>query len=467
MLPSKLSFIDVETSGSSPVSDRVVEIAIIKVENGEIIKRFESLVNPEKPIHPFTTYLTGITQEEVDEAPTFSEISDEVYEILEGSVFVAHNVRFDYGFVRNELGRMGHTFSTKQLCTVKLARRLYPGFKRYSLDSIIERHNIKCSARHRAMGDTEVIYHFFNKAVKEHGGEIVAQEIGKSMKRPSTPIRMSQAKLDAIPETSGVYIFRDAKNAPLYVGKSVNLRNRVLSHFSADYLTQTDAKLAREACDIEIITTVGELSALLKEASLVKEIQPLYNRQLRRMTKMIAIIEGEQDGYKSVYMEQITEVSTDKISKVLGVFRSQKQAKEFIRTLSKENCLCDKYLGLEKTNGSCFAYQLNKCKGACVAEENVLSYNIRFIQAVSKYKVKSWPFKGPVIIKEQGEDGEEGYIVDKWCLLGKVSGDSPQLEEKNYSFDYDTYKILKRFLLKKSLKSNQSISRFTTLNTSV
>lgn len=452
-----MSFVDIETSGSSPVGDRIIEIAIIRVENGEVIKTLDTLVNPETSIHPFTTQLTGITTEDVEVAPTFSEISDDVYEILDGAVFVAHNVRFDYGFVRNELSRMGHSFTAKQLCTVKLARNLYPGYRRYSLDTIIERHGISCKARHRALGDTEVIYQFFNKAIEEHGEERVSKGVSRVMKRPSVPITISQNILDKVPEAPGVYIFRDQNNAPLYVGKSVNLRNRVLSHFSSDYLTQTDAKLAREAHGVEVIETSGELGALLKEAALVKELQPLYNRQLRRMHKMIAAIEGELEGYMTIEIAETSEIPLDRVEKMIGVFRSYKQAKDFIRKLGKENELCDKYLGLEKTKGSCFAYQLNSCKGACTGDEAPLRYNMRFVQAVSKYKVKSWPFSGPIVIKEQGENREEGFIVDKWCLLGVVSREFPSSDEFQYNFDYDTYKILKRFLLPKKGKAKAKV----------
>lgn len=461
MLPKVLSFVDIETSGSSPVGDRIIEIAIIRVEDGKAVTTFDTLVNPESPIHPFTTQLTGITSEDVETAPTFSEISDEIYEILEGAVFVAHNVRFDYGFVRNELSRMGHSFTAKQLCTVKLARQLYPGYRRYSLDSIIERHCITCNARHRALGDTEVIYHFFQKALEEHGEEKMAQSISKVMKRPSVPITISQNVLDNVPESPGVYIFRDAQNMPLYVGKSVNLRNRVMSHFSSDHLTTTDAKLAREASGIEIVQTAGELGALLKEAAMVKELQPLYNKQLRRMRKIIVAIEGEVDGYKTIQISELDQLDLDDIEKVIGVFKSFKQAREFVRNLGKENNLCDKYLGLEKTKGSCFAYQLNSCKGACVGEESTLKYNLRFVQAISKYKVKSWPFSGPIIIKESGENGEEGYIVDKWCLVGLANGHVPSKDEFDYSFDYDTYKILRRFLLPKSGKPTVHVYGFT------
>jgi DNA polymerase III subunit epsilon len=186
----------------------------------------------------------------------------------------------------------------------------------------------------------------------------------------------------------------------------------------------------------------------------------LYNRQLRRVRKMIAAMEVETEGYKTIQILEIPAIPLENIEKLIGVFRSYKQAKDFVRKLGKENGLCDKYLGLEKTKGACFAYQLSTCKGACTGEENALKYNMRFIQAISKHKVKSWPFSGPVVIKEQGENGEEGYIVDKWCLLGMVNGHIPTIEELNYAFDYDTYRILRRFLLPKSGKVQATVSNF-------
>lgn len=460
MLPNKLSFVDIETSGSNALNDRIIEIAVIQVENGEVVNTFDTLVNPEGPIHPYTTYLTGISAEDVENAPTFSEISDDLYDMLKDTLFVAHNVRFDYGFIKNELGRLGYTFSTKQLCTVKLARKLYPGHQRYNLDSIIERHNIECEARHRAMGDTQVIHAFYQQSIETFGEEKVMQAVCKICKRPSVPISISENKLGKIPEGSGVYIFRDKNNAPLYVGKSVNLRNRVLSHFSSDYLNSTDMKLAKDAHNIETIETSGEMSALLLESSLIKDLQPIYNRQLRRQTKMIALVQEETtDGYLTLNLIQTNELDVKHIENLVGVYRSHKQAVDFLRQISKDFQLCNKLLGIEKTKKSCFGYQLNACKGACLGEENHLAYNIRFIQAVSNHKVKSWPFKGPVIIKENNSV-KEGFLVDKWCLLGKTNGVVPEVTKNDYVFDYDTYKILKKFILNKK-KSNISLFNFS------
>lgn len=164
MLPTKLSFVDIETTGTSIFSDRIIEICILRVENNHLVREFSTLVNPETRIDPFIEKYTGISSEELEDAPLFYKIKDEILEHLSESIFVAHNVRFDYGFVRNEFSRVGLKFSSKHLCTVKLARLLYPGFKRYNLDSLIERHQLEIKSRHRAYDDTKAIWDFYKKS---------------------------------------------------------------------------------------------------------------------------------------------------------------------------------------------------------------------------------------------------------------------------------------------------------------
>lgn len=459
MLPKIFSFVDIETTGANVTYNRIIEIGIIRTEQGKIKEKFESLINPQTHIDPFIEKLTGIKRSDLDSAPTFREIQDRIMDILKDSIFVAHNVRFDYGFLRNEYKRCGINFTAKHLCTVKLARILYPGYRNYDLDSIIGRHHITCRRRHRAFDDAYVIWEFFRQSRKNIHGEIFVKSVNSVLKKPSIPSDLSPEIFETIPESPGVYIFYGEKDMPLYIGKSINIKDRISSHFSADHTSSREMKIARQVKHIETIPTAGELGALLMESSLIKRMQPIYNRVLRRLRKMIILKKiTDEDGYFTVEKIISDKLVLEDMNESIGVFKSDSQMKEFLFGLAKEYRLCNKILGLEKTDGYCFRYQLNECKGACQKMEPVMKYNLRFHEAFFKNRIKPWPFEGPIVIREKG-DNEEYFIIDKWCLLGNSKNEIVTDDvRKDYSFDLDTYKILCRYLSKK--KNYRNISRY-------
>jgi DNA polymerase-3 subunit epsilon len=276
LLDAPLAIVDLETTGTRPAIDRITEIAVLEVDGFEVTAEWSTLVNPGNAIPPEIEALTGITREMVAGAPRFGELAGELYERLAGRVFVAHNARFDYGFLRREFDRAGLKFHARTLCSVKLARRLYPGL-RHDLDSLIERHGIRCRARHRALGDAEALWQFLRLAAREHGEEILAVAARQVARQPALPPYIDRASVDAIPEAPGVYLFYGEGPAPLYVGHGKTLRSRVLEHLSSK-----TPRLARQVRRIEWQRTAGELGALLREASLVRELDPVFNRQLRR-----------------------------------------------------------------------------------------------------------------------------------------------------------------------------------------
>lgn len=175
-----LSFIDIETTGGWATTDKIIEVGIIRVENGRVKKRLNKLIDPDRPLPPFITQLTGISDKDLVSAPSFYDVSEEILELLEDSIFVAHNVGFDYSFIKHEFENIGHNFSSSRLCTVKLSRHFYPEHKRHNLDSVIQRHNLKVKNRHRAMDDAKAIFEFYKILEKEFSTE----EISKLIKKP-------------------------------------------------------------------------------------------------------------------------------------------------------------------------------------------------------------------------------------------------------------------------------------------
>lgn len=287
MLPI-ITFLDLETTGATPLKDRITEIGLVRFENGVEICRWQTLVNPETSIPPFIQGLTGITNDMVQNAPTFTEVADELAAYLEGSVMAAHNVRFDLGFLKSEYRRIGQTLKQKVLCTVKLSRQLYPQYHKHSLNAIMERHQLTTEARHRAMGDVELMIGFVNAAQQELGLAHLQATAQQLIKQSSVPLGVNAELLEDLPESSGVYLFYGENDCLLYVGKSINIRERVYSHFSSDHASTKEMRLSQQLKRIEWIETAGELGALLMESRLVKERMPIHNRQLRRERQLCA-----------------------------------------------------------------------------------------------------------------------------------------------------------------------------------
>jgi DNA polymerase-3 subunit epsilon len=165
-------FLDIETTGGSPRSSRITEIGALRVENGTVVKSYKQLINPEENVPYFISSLTGITNEMLWDAPTFSGIADDLELLLDGALFIAHHVVFDYGFIKMEFERIGHTFNMDRACSARVSKRLYPEFKSHALDRIIERMDIQVKNRHRAYDDAEVIWKFFNAELKKRELEL-------------------------------------------------------------------------------------------------------------------------------------------------------------------------------------------------------------------------------------------------------------------------------------------------------
>jgi DNA polymerase-3 subunit epsilon len=414
-------------------------------------------VNPGSSIPAPIQVLTGITNEMVAAAPSFAELAGELYERLAGRIFVAHNARFDYGFLRHEFERAGLKFMVKTLCTVRLSRRLYAEHASHNLDSLIARHGIQCRARHRALGDADAVWQFLRIAAREHGEEILAVAARQVAKQPALPPHIDRGVIDAIPEAPGVYFFYGEGGTPLYVGKSVSLRSRVLSHFSSGLRSQKATELTREVRRIDWQRTVGELGALLREAKLVKELQPAYNRQLRRPEALCGFVFD----MKRLRLAQSHEIGAETLPYVYGLFRSRREALQALRGLADEHRLCLQTLGFETPvrNAGCWRLQLGRCAGACVGRENVHVHHGRVAEALARLKAIEWPHSGPlgIVERDRNREATEVHVVDRWCYLGSASGDAELAEllesARQPRFDYDHYKILARHLGKKGVRT--------------
>lgn len=448
-----LVFVDIETNGLSPLRGRIIEVAAIRVEQGEITHVFNKLINPGTAIPRHITGLTGITNNDVADAPVFLQIAQELHEILQDAVFVAHNVRFDYSFLKQEFTRVGKPFSPRQLCTVRLSRALCPEQRSHKLASLVERHGFTFESRHRAYDDAHILWQFLQHAQEHFTSDILQAAIAKQLKQPSLPKNLDPQLVKDLPNDAGVYIFEDDKGYPLYVGKSVAIRKRVLSHFSSDHSNTGEFKIAQHVANIRTISTGSELEALLLESQLVKDLQPLYNKQLRRTNKLLLARRTiNETGHFCVQLEEANQILPEESGDILAVYPRRGMAKESLENIQKTYDLCPKLLGLEKANGACFSRQLHKCRGACVDAEPAALYNQRLTVAFQNRRIEQWPFKGAVAIKDLASPLQTGIIVDQWCVVAQFKQEEdcdPVIKTLTKHFDLDAYKILRSYLQQK------------------
>ena len=464
MFAPAIAFIDLETTGTTPTGDRITEIGIVRVEDGELVEEWSSLVDPECSIPEEIQALTGITNAMVRGKPTFAQLAREVLERLEGRLFVAHNARFDYGFIKNEFRRVEMPFTADVLCTVRLSRMLYREAVGHSLDAIIARHGLALPlpweragervGRHSALGDARVLWEFLQRVYREKEiGDIVAA-VKRLLKIPSLPPQLAADVLEGLPEGPGVYRFYGVNDLPLYIGKSVNLRDRIRSHFSSDYRSANDVRLSGEIQRIEVEETAGELGALLREARLVKDLLPLHNYKLRRKLNACFIHFTSLGAAPEVLLNKDIDwaARTTGSEALFGPFAAKLNVRKLLEEIAAEEGLCWRQLGWEKRGGPCFARQVKKCRGACIGEESPEQHNLRLATALAPWRVADWPWQGRVVIRENHAEGkwQEAHVFERWCHLGTArSEDDLQglIEARTeIDFDPDIYKIVRDYV---------------------
>jgi len=448
VLPRDLVFVDLETTGGNAAFHRITEIGIVRVADRQVVEEWSSLVNPECRIPASIEAFTGISNEMVADAPRFADLSLLVQQKLAGSVFVAHNARFDYSFLRAEFRRIERRFAAKVLCTVKLSRRLFPEHRRHSLDAVIERHGLRCSARHRALGDARVLWDFWCRLREQQSEGELAAAVQGLLGAHALPPQLPADLADELPEGAGVYRFYGQDDALLYVGKSVSLRSRVLAHFAGEHSDSKDQKLARQVRRVDWRETAGELGALLLEADWIKRQQPLQNRRLKGNPETVTL-RVPPAGEGRVAVVSLDRVEAEELGDCFGLFRARKDAQRALSDIARAQQLCLKILGLEESAGSCFAFQVGKCRGACVGKEPAALHRMRLSIALSSLRLKVWPFPGRIALRERAGGGHSDlHVCEAWSYLGTAHNEEELAElsaaRVRPAFDPDVYRILVR-----------------------
>lgn len=396
------SVVDIETTGNGYKGQKITEISIFTFDGKHIVGEFTSLVNPEQNIPAFITNLTGIDNAMVRNAPKFYEIAKKVAELTQDTVFVAHNVNFDYNIIQAEFKSLGFDFKRKKLCTVRLSRKIIPGLNSYSLGAICSSEKIPINGRHRAKGDAEATTELFRRLIERDYEFIINSFLNPRSRQATLPPLLEKKIVDNLPETFGVYYFKNAAKEVIYVGKANNIKQRVISHFYDK--KKKELNMCLETADITFTETGSELLALLLESSEIKHIYPKYNRAQRKAGEAVGLFSYEdQKGIMHLAYNRLKLVPNP-ITKYYTVA----ECRNHLEYLCKEFELCPKYCHLQTNVSSCFHYQIKECKGICCNEETVETYNVRVQEAIKSVGIGA----KNLVIKETGRsENEIGFAL--------------------------------------------------------
>lgn len=369
----RFAIIDIETTGLRAGAEKITEIAIILHDGKQIIEEFSSLVNPERKIPYFITQLTGISDQLVSDAPKFYELARQIIELTDNAIVVGHNVNFDYSFLKSEFKSLGYDYQRKTLDTIKLSRKLIPGLPSYSLGKLCAALNIPNSSRHRAAGDAMATTKLFELILS-----IDNEPEALSLKGLSSNINRSV--IDNLPELAGVYYFFDERQKLIYVGKSINIKARVLQHLNNN-TTKKAVDMKNAISDIHFTLTGSELIALLLESEEIKKHKPVFNRAQQRSLFSYGLYNYIDDqGYIRLKFSKIIDDLLPLYS-----YSSQVEAREHLTMLTEQFMLCQRLNNLYPGQGACFHYHIKQCNGACISAENPVDYNGRVLLAIERY----------------------------------------------------------------------------------
>jgi DNA polymerase-3 subunit epsilon len=403
--------VDIETTGGSPKSSKITEIAIYKHDGNQVIDEFVTLLDPQMEIPEFIVRLTGITNEMVQGKPRFYEVAKKVIEFTEGCIFVAHNVGFDYGIIRHEFRSLGYDFRRPHLCTVRASRYIIPGMASYSLGKLSRELGIVLAGRHRASGDALATAELFTLLVQKDPGNLssfIQQEVNPKILHPNLDLET----LDNLPGKTGVYLFYNEVNQLIYIGKSKQIKNRVEQHLR-NLKTKKGSQMIQEIARIEFELTGSELIALLRESQLIKQHKPIYNQRLKRSKFPFGLFDyPDEKGYVRFFIARTATTNQQPIAS----FSTKAEAVSQLEKWCEQYELCQKLCDLYPSQSACFHHSIKQCKGACIGEELSESYNSRATELVERLTLSGDSF----YILEKGRHKSEKslILVERGSLVG-------------------------------------------------
>lgn len=399
---SMYAIVDVETTGGKFNEEGITEIAIYRFDGNTIVDQFSSLINPLREIQPFVQRLTGINSKMLVNAPKFYEVAKRIVEITEDAVLVAHNAEFDYRIIRTEFKRLGFDFERQSLCTVDLAQKLIPDVPSYKLGKLVRSLGIPISDVHRAHGDAMATVELFKVLLeKDSEKEIISAHV-KTLNKKQVPYKYLNI-IEDLPTETGVYYIHNKEGKIIYIGKSKNIKKRVLTHLTGKARKAEKIQKALHSVTYELCG--NECLALLKEQHEIKKNQPRLNHALKFRHFAMGIRLDRSTPYHQLIIEQVRQDED-----YLDVFKNKKEAEGRLRFWIEEYELCTQQSSFARQQTACFRHGIGICKGACLAEEKCEAYNER-VQAVADSLL--YPHENMLIIDKGKKVSEKSFIYIK------------------------------------------------------
>lgn len=414
------AIVDIETTGGYAASNDITEIAIVLHDGDKVIRRFESLVKPDMAIPYYIQSLTGISPDMVADAPRFEELAETVYDLLKDQVFIAHNVNFDYSFIKHHLSAAGFELETQKLCTVRLSRKVFPGLPSYSLGNLCRHFGISNEQRHRAGGDADATVQLFEHLLQNDAAPHIAQFIRKKSAEQSLPPHLPKTVIDKLPYTPGVYYFHDHKGKVIYVGKAKNIKYRVRSHFTHNGTGKQRQEFLRNIHDISFEPTGTELMAFILENVEIRRLWPEFNRSQKKFTPAFGLYRYEdRNGYIRLCIEK-----QKKHLQPLYTFNLLIEGHRLMRKMMEAYHLCPKLCFVQTDNAACVGIEGHACLGACEQKETPDEYNARVEEAIGYLEQLLPSF---AVVGEGNNSGEQSCILiekGRFYGMGYLPGDA-------------------------------------------
>ncbi len=338
------AIVDIETTGGYASANGITEIAIFIHDGNRVVKKFESLINPQQKVPIYITALTGISNDMLYNAPSFADVADTINDLLEDNIFVAHNVNFDYSFVKHHLKAAGFDLKAPKLCTVRLSRKVFPGFTSYSLGNLCRSLELPIENRHRAGGDAAATVLLFEKCLANDGLTHIDVMLKRTSKEQWLPMNIKPADIEALPNSTGVYYFKDCKQKIIYVGKAINIKKRVSSHFTHNAPDRKRQNFLRDIFSISFVNCATELEAIVLESTEIKRLWPKYNASQKEPSQKYALYQYTDNmGYERLLLDK-----KKKNLPYLYQFNLLHEGMVLLRNMAVEFELNDKLCGLNK-----------------------------------------------------------------------------------------------------------------------
>ena len=433
-----LAFVDVETTGLSPTTNRIAEIGVVTVDGDRIQQWTTFLRTPCRR----ESGLRDTQSHRQEDAPAFRDIAADLSQRLSGRLMVAHNARFDYAFLSAEFGRVGVAFNADVLCSVMLSRKLYPHFSHHNLDSLIESHGLQARERHRALPDADLLWQWWQAIRRQVPGNVLDCAVGNLLAGPVLPPCLNSSLVDQLPESPGAYVFHGHDDVPLIVGAASNVKLHVLNYFRLGRASSKALEYAHRVTNITWRATRGVLGAQLHAASLAGDLFASAKRKSGnaftwRLSPSVV---------PCVTIVPLPERRIAPTAESFGLFPSERKASNALKRLATTHRLCHWLLGVfASEDGGCLACPADQSRSACVRTIDRKKQLVRVFAALAPLRHLAWPHEGPIGIRERSEI----HVVDHWQFLGTARNEGDVhdlLERRSEGFDKRLYLLLHRTL---------------------